>query len=1081
VKNLQDLFTKVSQDGVMGPPEWRKCLTAAGIHNTFVVERLFELFDSSSDQRMTAKEFTTGLSELVSDADPRGEAAELEARRQFAFRFYDQTREEYFERADCVSFLKSWVVCARDAVRLSNERFLDVYGVDQIDLVTIQSPVQGAARSAVTGLYQRVYEQLDEYCVDVWREFAAHKGGERMTQNEFVTLTVVAPQVFDWLTELGTTLGRELEKLRGMNFEGPAATVAEGTELSVTRMKQTFAASAHHGAVDQPAFKRCIRGLLGEDSPGFAAALFRAIDVNKNGSLSQDEFVDAFTTIVRGSTADKANIAFRIHDVRGVGYLEPKTLRSCFSTWLEPSLNKVDVLTSSLEQWMSGRVDASGARKGALQCFDAAGRMRNMEIPSRIRKASAREVAMMSDALVEHAMLHARKSRQQLFPDEFAGWIASTDFLYWMEGLGRSWMVTPQQLEAETPPSEKRRARTAALLASAASERERLAKLCPKGESYYGLQPRGSSASPAGREWTASRRADVWWARCFGLRHATRRSIRPRTSFDQVTLERLWQTIERHVVDRTAFDRDSFSALMRELRIENPLIILRLFAMFDVNNDGNLSAEEVATGLALLARGGASERLRIVFNTFDVGRDGALSRDELEVLLRAFCCIAMGVIDGLVDYLSSVCGLVQSTEASANELKEFQQKLLTGARSLLRQRTAAMLKETFAAESSSSSLTWEYFGAFTALASTTPRAACTHLLIAAVELWADSTPTFARWVERLGLACLESLVPLEIRLSQQSSAHVGSAACRLQRKWPDGHPLRSNSVAGVRAAVLRFSRSGRLDAAQFRACMAELHLRSPLGHRRMFNLLDRDVAGSVSSLEAATCLLLLCGASAKDKLQAMWTLWDYDDRGFLSEMEVGMVFECLYLVGMDTVSATFVAISEVMAEADVSFAHSIMLLAHGRLRAYISELIAQIVAFAGQSVYLERLWEWAEQREEFLTWLAALGDSWTDSCLAYEAESVKHVADAATGALARPGTQLPLDAPSTTELEPLPHCGLSLMGPGLVYPFRYSVKKSFRIHLGSSERRMRCAPPPPTPAHCLPVSWPQPRARLLTM
>ena len=80
---------------------------------------------------------------------------------------------------------------------------------------------------------------------------------------------------------------------------------------------------------------------------------------------------------------------------------------------------------------------------------------------------------MMSDALVEHAMLHARKSRQQLFPDEFAGWIASTDFLYWMEGLGRSWMVTPQQLEAETPPSEKRRARTAALLASAASERER--------------------------------------------------------------------------------------------------------------------------------------------------------------------------------------------------------------------------------------------------------------------------------------------------------------------------------------------------------------------------------------------------------------------------------------------------------------------------------------------------------------------------------------------------------------------------------------------------------------------------------
>lgn len=560
----------------------------------------------------------------------------------------------------------------------------------------------------MTDLYKFVYNQLDEYCTDVWREFAVAKGaGERMANDEFDQLAVAAPQVLYWLTELGTTLGRELEKLRDMNFEASATTVSEGTELSVARMKQTFAASAHHGAIDQPAFKRCIRNLIGTDSPGFAATLFRAIDVNKNGALSQDEFVDAFATIVRGTTADKASIAFRIHDVRGAGYLEPKTLRSCFSTWLEPSLNKVDVLTNSLEQWINGRVDASGDRKGALQCFDAAGRLRNMEIASRIRKASAREVAMMADALVEHAMLHAKKSREQLFPEEFARWIASTDFLYWMEGLGRSWMVSKEQLEAETPPSEKRRARTAALLASATSERERLAKLCPKGEGYFGLQAR--TFQTAGADLTASQRADIWWVRCFGPRHAMRRSIRPRTTFDQLTLMRLWHTVEQHVVDRTAFDRASFGGLMHQLRIENPLIVVRLFEMFDVNNDGNLSAEEVVTGLALLSRGGASDRLHIVFNTFDVGRDGVLSRQELTVLLRAFCCIAMGVIDGLVAYLSDVCGLVRSTEASSNELKEFQQKLVTGARAALQKRTATMLTEIFATRSGDS-IPWEYFG-----------------------------------------------------------------------------------------------------------------------------------------------------------------------------------------------------------------------------------------------------------------------------------------------------------------------------------------------------------------------------------
>ena len=195
----------------MGPPEWRRCLTAANIHNTFVVERLFEMFDTTGDRRMTAKEFTSGLSALVNEGDLGGEAAALDTRRQFAFRFYDQTGEQFFERQDCVSFLKSWIVCARDAVRQANEHLLNVYAVDQIDLVAIESPAQGNARSAVTGLYEQVYKQLDEYCLDVWREYAVKKG-ERMTEDEFVQLTVVAPQMFEWLNELGTTLGRELEQ-----------------------------------------------------------------------------------------------------------------------------------------------------------------------------------------------------------------------------------------------------------------------------------------------------------------------------------------------------------------------------------------------------------------------------------------------------------------------------------------------------------------------------------------------------------------------------------------------------------------------------------------------------------------------------------------------------------------------------------------------------------------------------------------------------------------------------------------------------------------------------------------------------
>ena len=46
--------------------------------------------------------------------------------------------------------------------------------------------------------------------------------------------------------------------------------------------------------------------------------------------------------------------------------------------------------------------------------------------------------------------------------------------------------------------------------------------------------------------------------------------------------------------------------------------------MFDVNQDGNLTAAEVATGLLLLAMGSHGERLQLAFDLFDVSGDGML-------------------------------------------------------------------------------------------------------------------------------------------------------------------------------------------------------------------------------------------------------------------------------------------------------------------------------------------------------------------------------------------------------------------------------------------------------------------------
>ena len=41
----------------------------------------------------------------------------------------------------------------------------------------------------------------------------------------------------------------------------------------------------------------------------------------QNGSLTQDEFIDSFTTVISGTPEQKLKIAFLLHDVQGKGYL----------------------------------------------------------------------------------------------------------------------------------------------------------------------------------------------------------------------------------------------------------------------------------------------------------------------------------------------------------------------------------------------------------------------------------------------------------------------------------------------------------------------------------------------------------------------------------------------------------------------------------------------------------------------------------------------------------------------------------------------------------------------------------------
>eukprot|EP01050_Picozoa_sp_SAG11_P019288 SAG11_NODE_3048_length_2733_cov_1.307897_3_plen_191_part_00 len=139
MKFIQELFIKISQDGAMGVPEWKRCLRAAGIFNEVVSERLFTMFDTSGDKQMNAKEFTWGLSDICSEeAFPGTRMTPLEVRREFAYRYYDETADGFFEKTEAAAFLKSWVAQSEATVRSANERFMGVYGLDHSDLELVE-------------------------------------------------------------------------------------------------------------------------------------------------------------------------------------------------------------------------------------------------------------------------------------------------------------------------------------------------------------------------------------------------------------------------------------------------------------------------------------------------------------------------------------------------------------------------------------------------------------------------------------------------------------------------------------------------------------------------------------------------------------------------------------------------------------------------------------------------------------------------------------------------------------------------------------------------------------------------------
>ncbi|KNC46387.1 uncharacterized protein AMSG_02839 [Thecamonas trahens ATCC 50062] len=61
----------------------------------------------------------------------------------------------------------------------------------------------------------------------------------------------------------------------------------------------------------------------------------------------------------------------------------------------------------------------------------------------------------------------------------------------------------------------------------------------------------------------------------------------------------------------------------------------RVFQVFDVDRSGTVSLKELCTGLSVLSHGTPEEKLNMSFNVYDINGDGQISAEEFHVLLTS--------------------------------------------------------------------------------------------------------------------------------------------------------------------------------------------------------------------------------------------------------------------------------------------------------------------------------------------------------------------------------------------------------------------------------------------------------------
>jgi Ca2+-binding EF-hand superfamily protein len=1093
LRRVQGCFFALSQDGVMGPSEWVRCLHHMGVTNDMVALRLFEIFDTSGDLSLNAKEFACGLSEICT-SHQAGKTPE-EVRREFAFRYYDANGEGQWKKRECIAHLRSYRISAQRTVQRCIGTFEQtVLGLNPGTLV---DPILDDGNSQLTAMGQKLDADLRHLVEEIYILFANDKS--QMSWSQFETFTLKAPRSVEWLTSLGQSLRasfRAMEERRGdddgtpallPNFEqeGPAV-VPLGAVVNNRRMNAAFGrycgSGGENAMMDEEEFRHCVRSELQLHNRHLARMLFSVFTVGDNSTITRTEFRERWRTVSGDDHIARTKIAFQLHDVKRQGYLDKDSLRLFFISFFDDSLNRVQGLRREMDEWLNGEAGASsesGQTGLPNYYFVGLARQKKLELATSMERLAQAHASVFVDGAVKYMMRYAvdgRLTEERGFPD----WLsAHPGFLHWLSVLPAPWMSVPTTEERPDPemvvlgPTDVGRPVEAALARAQAQGVERASCV----EQLAAIGP-GSG----------------WWARAMDLsgpRPGTRTVLRPRSAFDRVSLLDIKSIFGEDVASHRVYTLEMLTMVLeRGLGLTNKLVADRLYRMFDVNADGNLGASEVATGLLILAYGSQAERLQLAFELFDTGGDGLLAEREMHTFLCALRAMSLDVIESQVELLGELFGPPPTVSVQVRLAKEFQAKILRAADTCLQQRVETLRARAFAADAH-------------------PDAhAAAGLTRSEFELFLTVQPALTRWVAQLGIGCLEALAPLEDKALSIRGSRPLNSAYRARRKFPLGtawDQLRSSTILGI---LREHASMAWLDLPRWSRVLQELRLYEPHTLRRTYAVLSFPVgderAGGVGGgtevcmRDGAAALLLLSSDGWRTKLRQTLHLYDANGHGALHRSEWAQLLRVYGALTLDIVATTVGGglLADLLGAEDAGAAnvrHVVVGMSHARLSRWVAQLEDGLRRYAQDAAAARArrraavaaaesggtagsgtgggtagsgkadphpeaaaeafLWEdiegWAEVTPGFTRWLESLRNLWTEQLLEYESveSAVKRRQDGA----------LPT-ALQQSHARRRAEDAAGLPPPPSPYGFAYAVKKVYELSLERASRHPKRLP-----------------------